>query len=329
MAREISVLMITVEWPDTNRPNAVPFLVRDVNLLRNQNIKVDVFPFRGAKNPINYIKAALAIRKKLRLAKYDLIHAQWGQSVVPVLLSGLPLVTTFRGSDLFGITDADGKYTWTGKILKWVSKIVALRSDCAILVSKRMVPLLPAKTKYVVLPGRINLKLFKPGSKGEARQKLKIELNAKVILFGGDPSREDKRFYLARQAVEMVSKELPVQLLTASNVSQSEMPAYYQAADLLLLTSKHEGSPNMVKEALACNTPVVSVDVGDVRERIHNIPGCIVCENDLPLTIARALKAAIVFDNREVSLRDFVLDLDENLFAEKLIAIYKKAISKE
>lgn len=329
MAHKIRVLMITVEWPDKDRPNAVPFVVRDVNLLRNQNIKVDVFPFRGARNPINYIKAAFAIRKKLKSAKYDIVHAQWGQSGVPVLLSRFPLVTSFRGSDLFGITDRDGRYTWTGRILKLVSKIVALRSDYAILVSRRMVPLLPAKTKYVIIPGGINLELFKPGSKDETRTKLKIELNKKVILFGGDPSRDDKRFYLARQAIEMVRKDLSVQLLTASNVSQSEMPAYYQAADVLLLTSKHEGSPNMVKEALACNTPVVSVDVGDVRERIHHIPGCMVCENDLPSTIANALNVALEFDNREVSLRDFVLDLDEALFAEKQIAIYMRAINKD
>lgn len=318
--------MITVEWPDATRPNAVPFLVRDVNLLRSHGIHIDVFYFRGARNPWNYVKATLAVRQKLKSSRYDLIHAQWGQSGIPALVSSLPLVTTFRGSDLFGITKEGGGYTWSGRLLRMVSRVVALRSRYLILVSKRMVPYLLLKKNYFILPSAINLTLFVPGSKEVAKKKLKIAPELKVVLFGGDPDRPDKRFYLAKQAVEKVDVEFPVYLLTVSKVSQLEMPTYYQAADVMLLTSKHEGSPNVVKEALACNTPVVSVDVGDVRERIGHLPGCAVCNDDHPATISKALKYALTQAPTNVELRRFVQDLDENVFAERQIDIYKKVL---
>ncbi len=122
----------------------------------------------------------------------------------------------------------------------------------------------------------------------EARAKLGLPADLPIVLFGGRPEMPVKRFALAQRAVALLARQ-DVKLLTASNVPHSEMPLYLNAADVLLLTSRHEGSPTIVKEALACNLPVVSTDVGDVRERIASIDGCSVCDNDEPETIAFAL----------------------------------------
>lgn len=162
---KIKVLMITGEWPDAQRPAAVPFLVREVELLRARGIDLDVFYFRGSKNPLNYLRATLHIRKKLRQKAYDLVHAQWGQSGLPVLFTSLPLVTTFRGSDVFGIVNKNGKYTWAGRILTLVSKIVALRSNVVIVVSKRMLQFLPRHQNIQTITVGINLELFSPGKR--------------------------------------------------------------------------------------------------------------------------------------------------------------------
>jgi glycosyltransferase involved in cell wall biosynthesis len=81
----------------------------------------------------------------------------------------------------------------------------------------------------------------------------------------------------------------------------------------------------VVKEALACNLPVVSTDVGDVRERIENIEGCIVCEDGHPSTIAEALKQ-VLNRNSRIEGRNTVLNLDENLLTKKVIAVYNKAL---
>ena len=327
LGKIIRVLMVTTEWPSDNIPSAVPFLVRDVDLLRKHNLIVDVLHFTGGKNPYNYLRATLQVMKKLRLVKYNVVHAQWGQSAIPVFFSSLPLITTFRGSDLFGITNKNGNYTLMGALLKLVSKVVAIRSDYVILVSNRMLPLVSKKRNVTVLPSGINLNLFSPGSKDEARKKLQIDPIKKVILFGGDINRPDKRYHLARKAKEILDLDLPVELLTAK-VDHSEMPIFYRAADVLLMTSKHEGSPNMVKEALACNLPVVSVDVGDVKERINGLPGCFICESDNPEEIARALKSSLTYDNRDFNFRNTVLELNEDILIIKQVDIYKQVIDQ-
>ncbi|MEQ8361398.1 MAG: glycosyltransferase [Cyclobacteriaceae bacterium] len=320
--------MISTEWPTKDRPNAVPFLVRDVSLLRKHNVIVDVFHFRGGKNPFNYFKATIKLSKKLRRSNYNLIHAQWGQSAIPVFFSNLPLVTTFRGSDLFGITNKDGRHTVVGNILKFVSRMVAIRSNYVVLVSNGMLPLISKKKKIAVLPSGINLSLFSPSSKEEARKRLSVDPAIKIVFFGGDRNRPDKRFFLAEDAIKILESTLPVQLLVANDVDQDKMPEYYRAADVLLLTSKHEGSPNMVKEALACNLPVVSVDVGDVKERISGLPNCYICENDRPEVIANTIKLTLESKKEAYSYRKHVLDLDEHLLIQKQIDIYKTVLGK-
>ena len=98
------------------------------------------------------------------------------------------------------------------------------------------------------------------------------------------------------------------------------------AADALVLTSMHEGSPNVVKEALACNLPVVAVDVGDVRHRIGAVAGCVLCADDRPETVAAGL-VAVLQRGRHIAGRETVLDLDERITAEKTIAVYRQAIN--
>jgi hypothetical protein len=81
------VLMVTSEWPDSDNPHWAPFIVRQVEFLRKAGVDVDLLPFRGAKNPINYLRTWLEVRRKLRQFSYDLVHAQWAQSALTVLQS--------------------------------------------------------------------------------------------------------------------------------------------------------------------------------------------------------------------------------------------------
>lgn len=326
---KISVLMITVEWPDEKRPSAVPFLVRQVELLKERGIEVEVFSFRGAKNPINYIKAAFALRKKLQLTAFNIIHAQWGQSAIPVFFSKLPLIVTFRGSDLFGITKSDGKYSWPGKVLRWVSQRVALRASRIIVVSSKMINHLPSSKRSAaqVIPSGINLNLFTPMDKKACRATLNLSWEKKLILFGGHPAREDKRYVLAVEAVKKVQKAMDVDLFYADHVPVTEMPFYINAADVVLLTSKHEGSPNIIKESLACNVPVVSVDVGDVRERIEKINGCRISDSNQVEDIAAALQEVLRNSNDGFESRSHVLKLDENQVTDEYIGIYQSMVS--
>jgi glycosyltransferase involved in cell wall biosynthesis len=96
-----------------------------------------------------------------------------------------------------------------------------------------------------------------------------------ILLFAGSPSNPTKRFPLAQSAVQTLrAGGVPAKLKVMAGIPNDKVPIWLNAADALLLCSLHEGSPNIVKEALACNRPVVAVDAGDIRERTEGIAGC-------------------------------------------------------
>lgn len=325
MVEKIRVLMITSEWPTPEKPYQVPFIVRQVEYLRKAGIEVDVFPFRGAKNPANYLRAWQKARLALKAGKYDLIHAQWGQSGLMALPKSIPLVVTFRGDDLEGITNGQGRLTPRGLILKSISRMVASAADEIILVSAHMARSID-RSVYHVIPSGLELDRFCPVPRAEARHRLGLDQERKYVLFAGSVNNPAKRYELAKQAVDLLKKKFPVDLLVATTVTHDQIPDFMNASDILLLTSLHEGSPNVVKEALACNLPVVSTDVGDVRNRIEKISGCVVIEDDSPEHIAKELEGVLLRGER-IQGRETVLDLDENLVTQKVIRVYQKALS--
>lgn len=317
--------MITTEWPTTEHPEWAPFIVQQVQSLRQSGIQVDVFHFRGGRKLTNYLRAWRRLRQKLSTTNCDLIHAQWGQSAFLVFPKRLPLVVTFRGSDLRGIVGKNGRYTLSGRILSLLSRCVAKLADQVVVVSEQLA--LSFSTRhYHVIPSGIDLTLFRPIPQREARERLNLAQDKRLTLFAADPNNPVKRYKLAKEAVEKLKEDFSVELITARAVPHAMMPSYMSACDALLVTSLHEGSPNVVKEALACNLPVVSVDVGDVRDRLRGIEGCVVCADDSPDTIAQGL-AQVFSRHQRVSGREAVCDLDEKLLAEKLISVYEQAVA--
>ena len=144
-----------------------------------------------------------------------------------------------------------------------------------------------------VIPCGVDLTVFEPKSKTEARRRLKLDLSRKYVLFPFSPTRRIKRFDLASAAVAKLAAEgLDIELLVASKSPNEEMPWYYSAADAMILCSNSEGSPTAVKEALACDLPVVSTDVGDVREIMDGIAGVEIAEQTAG-ALAGALKRVL------------------------------------
>jgi glycosyltransferase involved in cell wall biosynthesis len=326
MPDQLHVLMITSEWPTPNKPFDVPFITRQVEYLRKAGVDLTVFPFRGGKSISRYAKAWKEAQSILQQGKFDLVHAQWGQSGLLALPKKIPLVVTFRGDDLEGIIGPSGRQTLQGKILRLLSRWVARKADQVIVVSEslgRQVAFRP----YAVIPSGLNLNLFCPIPKEEARRLLRIPDNRYYVLFAGAVNNPRKQFDLAKKAVKSLRPELDVEILVANQVAHDQIPLYMNAADTLLLVSRHEGSPNVVKEALACNLPIVSTDVGDVKQRIGSISGCLVLQKDDLDSVKNALRQ-VLLQGKRIQGREQVIDLDETVLTQKLIHIYDQALCR-
>jgi teichuronic acid biosynthesis glycosyltransferase TuaC len=320
----LKVLMITNEWPTPDAPYRVPFIKRQADALIKAGIDLEVFSFEGRKNPARYLEAWMRVRRKLRDTRYDLVHAQFGQSAVLALPKRVPLVVTFRGSDLEGYIGSNNRYPIFSHVLRLISKLMARAADEVILVSERLAQHIHTRS-YHVVPSGLDLDLFKPHDKRVAREKLNLPLDTKLVLFAANPSNPIKRFDLANAAVEMLKPRMNVELVATKNVPYPQMPLYMNACDALILTSTHEGSPNVVKEALACNLRVVALDVGDIAQRLGSLEGCVLCPNERVETLAAGLEVALnhpaPFDGRST-----VIPLDENLTAARVIDIYRCAV---
>ena len=324
------VLMITCEWPTPERPHQVPFIVRQVEFLRRAGVEIEVFSFRGAKNPLNYLRAWCRVQKKLWRGTYDIVHAQWGQSVPTVLPTRRPLVVTFRGGEGEGIVGDHGryrgKYTLSGFVLRLVSAFAARRADELVVVSSHMRSYVPKRCVHVI-PSGLDLSRLPLLSTEAARRQLGLPLSKRLVLFVGNPAEARKRYDLAREVVARLDKTLEAELVVAWGVPHDHVPIYMNACDALLFVSMYEGSPNVVKEALACNLPVVSVQVGDVAERLEGVAGCRLCRSAEPGELAKAL-ADVLGENRRIEGRAAVLELDETLLAQKMAQVYRLAVNR-
>lgn len=318
--------MVTSEWPSDEIPERAPFLVQQVLSLKAAGVKVDVFPFQGNMNPFSYLREWLRFRRSYDFNKYDLVHVQFGQSSLVALPSRVPVVITYHGSDLQGIVNQKGAYRFIGKVLSWWSKFVSRFGDKVILVSSHLNKYLPAEIEAEIIPCGIDLEQFKPANKNKSRNQLKLPTDKYVVLFGANPSRPEKRFNLAQSTVGLLKRDYDIELIWMSGVKYELVPVFMNACDALLFTSMQEGSPMVIKEALACNLPIVSVDVGDVRSRIMDVEGCFISEDDSPILLAEALERVLI-SNQPIRGREAVTQLDNTIIARKILDVYESVIS--
>jgi teichuronic acid biosynthesis glycosyltransferase TuaC len=323
---ELSVLVVTSGWPSVDHPDRSIFVCRQVSKLRARGIDIDVVAYLGETNPLNYLKARREIRGRLASRHYDLIHAHFGQTFLAVFPAQLPMVFTFHGSDLFGVVGASGRYSWRAPFLRAVSHRAARAADAVIVPSDVLGNQLPSSVAYTVIGVGVDLDVFKPTPRDEARAALGLPADGRLVLFGGRPSQPVKRFDLARRVVELLG-DPGAELISIEGRDPNDVPYFMSACDALLLTSKHESGPLMVKEALACNLPVVSVDVGDVRQWIGGLEGAALCGSDDPHDLAAALRSVLVRTD-PFRGRDAVSSADENRSADRIIEVYRSTLGR-
>ncbi|MGH7515388.1 MAG: glycosyltransferase [Gemmatimonadales bacterium] len=328
METPIRVLMVTSAWPHRGREATTHFIERQARFLRNAGVELDVHHFHGRGRPWRYVIPWLQTRRKLATRRYDLVHAQFGQSGLVALPTHLPLVVTFRGSDILGIvSDKSGQYTSAGWILQQLSRMVARRADAVVVVSEHMKHSLPNGVSATVIPSGLDLTEFQPAPRDEARRALGLPPDTPLVLFVGRPSQTRKRHQLAAEAVDLLRRSMPAELVVAWGVPHAQVGVYMNAADALVFTSMQEGSPNVVKEALACGLPVVSVNVGDVAERLAAVEGCVLCPDERPETIAAGLER-VLKAGRRIDATGVVAALDEHRQTARLIELYREVLRR-
>jgi len=176
----------------------------------------------------------------------------------------------------------------------------------------------------VVLPCGVDLKRFKPLSRDKARDRLGLPADGGLVLFAGE-ARPEKRYRLVHQAVVKLREAgHDIDLIHVQNQPHLKMPLFFNACDLLVLVSEHEGSPMVIKEAVACNLPFLCTDVGDVFQRFGQVPGCACCKGevtDLVSKIPQALSFGRLADGGQ-----YLQDLSLEATARKLVGLYTKLL---
>ena len=201
--------------------------------------------------------------------------------LVQLILGGkFKIVNTFGGSDILGSTNTGLIWGFRNRLTKMLSLYAATRANHVIVKSTNLADVLRPKIRVPisVLPNGINLEVFKLlENRDELRSRFGWQPKEFVILFsirrGNSKLEAVKNYPLAEEVISILKadEKSSVRLEIISNKTHQQMNELFNAADCLLLTSLHEGSPNIVKEAMGCNLPIVSVNCGDIQERLISV----------------------------------------------------------
>lgn len=300
--------------------------------LAESGVIIDHGFLSGRRSLISLIRAGFRLRKIVSLGKFDLVHVLWGSTtgLLAALFSPVPTVLSLCGSDLYGSVDKFGRITWSGRLSRTLSLLAAQRVTRIIVKSEAMRRSLPedCRSKAAVVPNGVDMKSFYPYPREEARRRLGWSQDAKIVIFfsGEGGNAPVKNLPLAEAAAGLLRERIPnFEFRPISAVPHGELLHYYNAADLMLLTSFHEGSNNSLKEAISCGLPVVSVDCGDSRERLAGLRNCHVCEGRNPAVLAERAVAALL-DGRRLDPDETVRSLSLSAIARRIIAVYEEAV---
>jgi len=323
----VSPLRVLFVIPGQAEGSSMIFARRQAQSLREQGAEISVFYLRSRTSVLELACEYARFRRQVRRWRPQLVHAHFGTvtALFTVLAAGrLPVLVTYRGSDLNRVPSSDGLRSWAGRLL---SQLAALKARRIICVSRALqARLWWRRSRVTILASGVDTKLFRPGDRDQARAILGWRRSARVILFNSGHDSRNKRLDLARAAVGLTGGMLPgVELkVLDGSIEPTQVPLWMKAADCLLVTSDAEGSPTVVQEAMASNLPIVSVDAGDVAERLEGVRQTRIVRRD-PLALGAALVDVLKNPERsDGSLRAESLSLTS--IAGALMALYGEVL---
>lgn len=306
-----------------------PIIRNQGESLREHGIEVSYYAIyqKGIKG---YLKSAAELRKILKQNHVDIIHAHYGWCGIVAFLARRheKIVTSFMGDDIVGSNNEDGSVTFKSKLLAAVNIFLGKYIYARSIVKSEEMWSKSGKRNFVLIPNGVNIKKFSARNKTEARQKLGIPSDEKFLIFVSDPGRVEKNYALAEAATSLLSSE-KIRLFPVFNRSIDELVDYYSAADVMVMTSFHEGSPNVIKESLACGIPAVATPVGDIQWVFGNEPGYFISNfqpEELSIRLKEAFEFAAINERTKGKDRILALGLDSDSIARKIIQIYSEVL---
>ncbi len=293
----MKVLAVTNVYPTAGFPALGAFVDQQITSLRAIGLSVDVLLFdRAAKGYGVYFRGQATVLDSLRRGRYDLVHSMHGGVLADLVTTSVgrqcPTVVTLHESDLLGETGPGLLRRSVTRLVVAATKRAARRAHGVVTVSSRLEQALPPsidRAKVRVIPGGVDFERFAPQDPAICRRTLGWADDTFHVLFSNNGHPNNRPALASRAVVALRRLGVSAELHELRDVPYDLIPAWINASDALLLTPLHEGSPTIVKECLTCNVPVVSVDVGDVRERIAGIEGGGLIASDKPDALAEAL----------------------------------------
>jgi glycosyltransferase involved in cell wall biosynthesis len=278
-------------------------------------------------HPIKVLEEAKTLRAVIREFQPDVIHAHYGTmtAFLCAVTSSLPLVVHFRGSDLNPCPSISKAQSVGGRFL---SQIAVLRASEIICVSEELKRRLWwRRGRVTLLTSGVDSTIFYPRPKAEARAELGWPQDERIVLFNGR-NPEIKRLDRAEAAIEAArGMDRPIRFeVLHGQTSPQQIATMMCASDCLLFTSDFEGSPNIIKEALACNLPIVSVDVGDVSDRLAGISPSRIVEKD-PEALGAAVVEVLAQGGRSNGV-DSIQDMTLAKQTERILGLYRRCARK-
>ena len=289
-----------------------PFIDEQATALEKAGVECQFYPIKdnGISGYLNHLPG---LYRAIKTWKPDIIHAHYG---ICGLLANyqrkVPVVTTYHGSDINN-----------PRVLK-LSRIAIWLSSFNIFVSQKNVITANVFNRFSVIPCGVNLDDYPIIDKESARLCLGLFPDKKYVLFAGAYNNQVKNAPLAQSAISLLDD---VELLELKGYTRQQVATLMQAVDVILMTSHTEGSPQVIKEALVCGCPIVSVDVGDVKEITDGVEGCFIADRT-PQSVATFLQEALLFERRTSGRNRIIeLGLTNDRIALKIIEVYKQSLS--
>lgn len=322
------VLVVTALWPSPRRPVLGTFVRTQVEALREAGADLELMVLDARPRKLLYPKGALAVWRRVARGDIDLVHAHFGYvGIVCRLQRTVPLIVTFHGSDLLGDMVEEDRLDPFSRAQAATGRWLSRRVDAAIVQSAQMAAAMPADTLTFTIPHEVDLRVMRPTDRHVARAMLGLDPERPHLLFAADPANRTKGHPFAEDVVRHLRQRHPdVELLVVWTETQERLALYMSAADALIFPSLQEGSPNIVKQAMACNLPIVSSDVGDVRERMEGVDGCHVCERRVR-PFSDALSRVLTRRERSAG-RGRVAELDSPIVAGRIIEAYESTLAR-